>query len=758
MCRGVLLWLVTWCTAVLGTLLPLLFWSMVGIVTALCLWHGHRLVYSLAVTAETWWQDLAALGCMVGEGWLCLLLVRQLLTPRKAEQASQEVLPGDQPHLYRAVRWICETIGAPMPSTIVVDCSAAMRAETKYIWQAIAGRGGCLQIGLSMPVAMESRAFLGLLAHELAFFRRGVGAGGSRLIRAIEEWFVLRLKHDPWQMKFRKAFFDKRSRLSTKALMLFCWGSVWLASLPMRLFYICFKALATPAMRAQVYAADRCGMRVAGAKVYAKALTQRAQSWQMWKTLEQDLEEGRESGRLPDNLPLLLARRLQRQKTLELAEDMVTHWFAEAPADGMRVSRAMRCQREDGLWQEEGSATELLVNYYELSRRSTYFHYQNDWGLVLAHLKFVTVEESISETRESVQIVSALNRYFKGMAHPERAFCGIAEENDAPQDSELLLMELLDCRDWLATYGDRMSTALGEWSKAWALVRDLEAALALTKAGLLIQRNQYAGDSPEELREEIERQRSAMDNMEGLLRQFEGRLETRMACCLELLAREPEENLPPKMAEIRRILPHWVLVYESLGLHLPVLRELMTSFTAFNALGATVSGTVESASYVTTVQHMIPKVAMHVRDIASTLAQWPYPFEANSSSGKPLTMATYLSERLEELDIIDPPGGSLMIVGDRRLIAQQAARRLTDIVGPFIDRYLDLYHQAFAWVSKATQMAEWHFVDPIKETAAREARRAAEASSDYVPPKASSPARIPEDPELEIAHTDHLAA
>lgn len=746
---GPVLCALTWVTAVACTALPLIFWSLVLAVTIGCLWHGHRLVMSMMVEANTLWQDAGAVAAMLGEGWLCVLLVRQLLTPSRKDRAWQEVLPGDQPHLHATIKWVCEAIRAPMPKTIAVDSSALMRAETKYIWHAIAGHGCHLQIGLSMPVAMEVSHLVAMIGHELAFLRAGVGAGGSRLIRATDEWFLLRLKHDPWQFKFQKAFRDKKSNVRRKSLMLFCWISVWLASRPLRILYALHQRLAMPAMRAQVKEADRCGVLLAGGEAYARAVELRGQAQSAWEKLDEALEAGVETQRLPDNIPLLLARRGMTEAPPSLEPTSSSHWLPWIQPDSVRMKRAARSRITSGLWTGEGTATQLLVNYYELSRRATYFHYQNDWGQVLAHLKFITVEESISATRESVEIVSALNRYFKGMAHPERAFCGIAEEHNAPGDPELLMMELLDCRDWLSTYGERMSTALTEWSKTWALVRDLEAAYALTKAGLHIQRNQYSGDSPDELREEIERQRAAMDNMESLLRQFEGRLETRMACCLELLAREPEEKLPAKMVEIRRTLPHWVLVYEALGLHLPVLRELMTSFTAFNALGATVSGTVESASYVTTVQHMVPRVAMYVRDIAKTLAQWPYPFKTNFGE-EGLTMASYLSQRLDELDIVDPPGGSLMVVGDRRLVAQQAARKLTEIVAPFIDRYLSLYHQAFAWVSKATQMAEWHFVDPIKEMASKEARRQAEAKEVYVPPKVQGPSRPPTDPELDM--------
>jgi len=32
-----------------------------------------------------------------------------------------------------------------------------------------------------------------------------------------------------------------------------------------------------------------------------------------------------------------------------------------------------------------------------------------------------------------------------------------------------------------------------------------------------------------------------------------------------------------------------------------------------------------------------------------------------------------------------------------------------------MDRYLNLYHQAFTWVTKAADMAEWHFLDPFDE-------------------------------------------
>jgi len=63
-------------------------------------------------------------------------------------------------------------------------------------------------------------------------------------------------------------------------------------------------------------------------------------------------------------------------------------------------------------------------------------------------------------------------------------------------------------------------------------------------------------------------------------------------------------------------------------------------------------------------------------------------------------------------------GGALSFdvgAGRPREAAQRIARQLNQVVIPLLDRYLNLYHQAFAWVTKAADMAEWHFLDPFDE-------------------------------------------
>jgi hypothetical protein len=304
-------------------------------------------------------------------------------------------------------------------------------------------------------------------------------------------------------------------------------------------------------------------------------------------------------------------------------------------------------------------------------------------------------------------------KYFRGLAHPERACCGIVEGNTTRVESEVIKLELVDAREYINQHTHQANTTLTEWAMTWRMVRDLEAALAQKKAGLHVHKHQYAAFNVEDFQHEIEHLRAVMDSMENQLRSYEGKMETCITCCLELLAREPMRLLPSNLQKVKQTLPHWVLVYEALGINLPVLRETLTTFGAFQALGATVAGRIDSAGYVTTVQHLLPKVVQQMRIIATSLSQWPYPFSMGEGIAR-VSMDRWLSPRLEELFVLLPDNRSYISLHDRREVMHLVAREVVSIVAPFLDRFLGLYHQAFCKVTRAMQMAEWHFADPVQ--------------------------------------------
>ncbi len=712
-------WVWLWLTAILCALAPLVFVAFVAATLYYALLGLRDWGVEVVTHLHLRWTELGWLVALSGQLVFGLLVARQLVGRRHPERAWLAVLPLDQKRLHALVGWVARSLRMRVPKVVAVDPSALMRAETKGVMSALFGRGVHLNLGLCLAVGMTTRQFAGLMAHELCFFKAGRGAVAGRLIHRVDDWFARRVRYEAWNDSlWETAAFGGRW---LRFLMWLVWGAATVASLPMRMLHGLVRLASTPALRMQIRLADESGARLVGARCYAEALGRRAALLAAWKRLEDEVVERLNGCELPDNLPLLLAREmLVGTDPGSLAPDQVSHWFCRAQTDEERVREVLKAGHP-GNWPEsaEEEAGELFSNFHELARRATMFHYQNELKQFIPNLKFVTVEEIVHARRSSEELLDEPRRYFRGLAHPERACCGIAEIHASAGDMEALRIELLDCREYINEHSHQMAAILEEWSGAWRMVRDLEAALALKRAGMHVHRHQLAAFSASELMEEIERYRLIMDNMEAQLRGFEGRLETRMACCLELLLQSPEEELPPTLVQVRKTLPHWVLVYESLGLHMPVVRELLTTFGAFQALGATVSGRIDSASYVTTVQQLMPKVVTQVQDVARSLEEWPYPFETNFGERR-LTMAGYLSQKLNELPRLLTADGTSIFLADRREVIQTAAREVVCVVAPFLDRYMHLYHQAFAWVTRVMQMAEWQFADPMEGVAEEE--------------------------------------
>lgn len=700
--------------ALVAGLFPLTYALTVILVTGLALWHAHVCVQDIHYDSQFGRRDVELILTVLAEGLASFLLLRQLITPAVKKNAWQIVLPGDQPEFFQTVRLVADKVGAPMPDRVVVDSSAELQVEFTSLLGAILNRHLCLRVGMALPVGLQSAHFAAVLAHELGVFGRGCGVSSATFIRGVNHWFILRIRHDPWLDWLKERIKNRKLPWLRRMLCHLAYGAIWLSLRPLRVLHSVCRLVTREAMHHMVYRADQCAVRLAGAETCAEALLRRSRVVMRWHEIHDRLHYQSATDRLPDSIPMLVARDLpdDLNHDADLPPGLCCHWMDMAPSNEDRLRR-MAAQGGDGIIAARDESTNLFRNFHQLARQVTYFHYQNDWGINVTEHRLVAIEETVHEHRASLEVVGVLSHYFRGLAHPERAFCGIAEENMAPRDSELLRLELQDCREWLNIYGERMATALEEWTKTWQLVRDLEMAHVLSCAGLPVHKPQFDLPSwtPQSFRDEIEHQRGIMDNLEGILRQYEGRMETRLASALELLWRAQSHELPAKLSAIRETLPNWVLVYEALGLHLPVLRELMTHFHAFQALGATVAGMVDSDAYMTTVQAEIPRLVGLVDAILTPLQEWPFPFRAEDDTGTPLSLAAFVAPQALEAGALSFDVGA----GRPREAAQRIARQLNQVVIPLLDRYLNLYHQAFAWVTKAADMAEWHFLDPFDE-------------------------------------------
>ena len=118
-------------------------------------------------------------------------------------------------------------------------------------------------------------------------------------------------------------------------------------------------------MRGQLSASDHCACQVVGGETFAQALAKQKVISGTRLTLETQLQQRtEESGvlELPDNLPQLVGRCLERNAEPEDDGRAVTHWLPWAPRDAVRIAKA-RQHNTPGIFRSSDSATLIFMGF-----------------------------------------------------------------------------------------------------------------------------------------------------------------------------------------------------------------------------------------------------------------------------------------------------------------------------------------------------------------------------------------------------------
>ncbi|MDB6137563.1 MAG: heat shock protein HtpX, partial [Verrucomicrobiaceae bacterium] len=351
-------------TAVIAGLMPVSYCLVILATAGLALWHAHLTVRVINFGHSFGFRDGLRVLAVIGEAVVTVLLVRQLLTPHTSKAVRMELLQGDQPELFDIIRLVSEKVCAPMPARVVVDSTAAMGADYDGTLDALRGRGLKLNIGLCLVVGVSAGEFAGLLAHELAFFSSGSGSRSARFILGVHRWFVLRIRHDPW-MDWLRERYPLAGRLKRCGLR-FSWGCIWLSLRPLRLLFALCRMATAGMLRGMVSRADGCAARLAGSEIMTRALDRQGLLTALYERARSSYLTGEASLRLPDNLPLLLSRRLMIDQVEEAELPVSSHWLEMAPPDVKRRQHILKLNAE-AMVNVTGDATSLFRNFHELA-------------------------------------------------------------------------------------------------------------------------------------------------------------------------------------------------------------------------------------------------------------------------------------------------------------------------------------------------------------------------------------------------------
>ncbi|HEX7653688.1 MAG TPA: M48 family metallopeptidase [Verrucomicrobiae bacterium] len=295
--------------------------------------------------------------------------------------------PGAEPVLFAFIARICETVGAPMPTRIDLDCrlnaSAGFRRGTSSLW----GHDLVLTIGLPLVANLDMQQFAGVLAHEFGHFTQGTAMRLHFLIDRINRWFSrVVYERDAWDLRLEAWLEAAESGwflVIGKALSLAVGSSRWLLKILMLIGHACGSFL----LRQMEHDADKYAQKVAGSEAMVNATLHigvlgavARRSYELMRT------SWNRQRQLPDQYPAFLARLAaalpanERHRLETALAQTPTSLWATHPSPAERMARA-RAAQAAGLFQLRQPATELFTHFEAVSRQITLLHYTETLGL-----------------------------------------------------------------------------------------------------------------------------------------------------------------------------------------------------------------------------------------------------------------------------------------------------------------------------------------------------------------------------------------
>lgn len=660
-------------------------------------WHWLLEVVKMGLMAVTW-----------------IFMLRPLRPRSKSAKVAVQITAATQPQLFDLIHTLCWHLRAQPPTQVWLDTTISIRSTMFCGLMGILTGKTQLHIGLPVVSVITARELAGLLAHELSHNAGGMSTMFVHAVREMNAWFFRAvMERDAWELTLAQK--PKKEpgwrRLGRRVVR----GWMWLAKIPFMVFALASRVVSTVTLWLMARASERCGCNVIGGEAYDRMQRKMALLDGAWQAAGQEIRRGVAQHRLPENLSLLMARHVaQVAKERASAKAEKEGPAAETTKRGAKtpVGEAIVTHLSHGQ-----PAASVMRGFVDLSRQVTYFYYQHDLGLNLHEHRMVADEEVIHQNRREEVDLLAVRRYFGGLAHPERVLCGLGGAPTGEANLAALRQDILHVRNEIVLWGPQFKVTLQEWNQAWQRRRDLEAAATLSLAGFTVSRMQFGTDdaSPTALRAEAARQRMVMEHMEGPLNERERLLEARFAAALGILWWSDASELNDWLKQRRKDLPSWVVIYEAMAGAMPSFRELLTTFFAFQTLGAKFANVDDPSSFLAALQSVVPKMLNLLRQIISTMDGAPYPF---ADKDHPVSLNNHLLPR----GLPEMPGVSMtsLDVSSMKSIGLKMASEASECIAPYMDAFLSLYHRSFAWLAESAERTETHFLGTLTMASASE--------------------------------------
>ncbi|MEM7477022.1 MAG: M48 family metalloprotease, partial [Planctomycetota bacterium] len=293
--------------AALMITLPFIYIGLIGLT-------GYGLFYFAIYGTEIFQADAGSRGSIIllfvylaplfAGAVTILFMIKPLFAGSAKPDPKRSLYREDEPKLFAFVDRLCETVHAPKPKRIDVDCDVNASASFRRGVFSMFGNDLVLTIGMPLVAGLTTRQLAGVLAHEFGHFSQGFGMRVSYLVRMISYWFArVVYERDSWDewlaeaansIDIRIGFVLHLARLVVWIVRRVLWVLMMLGQL-----FSCFL------LRQMEFDADLHEIRFSGSDNFRKTCIQLRRLGVGYQESLADQQHFFMNGKLGDDMPLL---------------------------------------------------------------------------------------------------------------------------------------------------------------------------------------------------------------------------------------------------------------------------------------------------------------------------------------------------------------------------------------------------------------------------------------------------------------------